>query len=224
MKVRIFLKSYLQLIFQDFWYLTMLFAIIVFGLTADHLLGIDSIKKYSLLLIGSFFLSLFSTMNLYHNDSRQNKYLKQKVASYWADTLSQFLVALIVNIFSGCLIFIFSLILNRDILLDTVGILTLIAVGFLGSSIATLFKTQWGRHSSLGQVGVLIFVYLALSGSVISLLDYVEWLLPPLSKIIVTLQSKPFIPQLLPITGQTFLYGLVLFIISSLIYRPKKMH
>lgn len=222
MKVRILLKSYLQMFFQDFLYLTMLFAMIVVGLTADSLFNISPVKKYSLLLLGAFFLALFSTMHLYYNDSRQNKYLKQKVASYWADTLSQFLVAIIVNLFSGILIFIFSLILNRDIMLDTVGILTLVAVGFLGSSIATLFKTQWNKHSSLGQIGTLVFIYLSLSGSVIGPLESVDWLFPPLSKLIVTLKTTPEITQLLPITAQTFVYGLVLFVISSLVYWKRK--
>ena len=222
MKIKILMRSYLQLFFQNYLYLTMLFSIIVFGLTADNLLGISAIKKYSLLLIGMFFLSLFSTMNLYHNDSRQNKYLKQKVNSYWWDVLSQFLVALIINTFSGILIFIFSLILNRNIFLDTIGIITLISVGMLGSAIATLFRTQWYNHSSLGQVGVLVFVYLALSGSVISLLSYVDWLLPPLSKMIVALQKKPVITQLLPVTGQAFLYALIVFVISSFLYKKNR--
>jgi len=222
LKIKILLRSYLQLFFQNYLYLTMLFSIIVFGLTADNLLGISAIKKYSLLLIGMFFLSLFSTMNLYHNDSRQNKYLKQKVNSYWWDVLSQFLVALIINTFSGILIFIFSLILNRNIFLDTIGIITLISVGMLGSAIATLFRTQWYNHSSLGQVGVLVFVYLALSGSVISLLSYVDWLLPPLSKMIVALQKKPVITQLLPVTGQAFLYALIVFVISSFLYKKNR--
>jgi len=155
-------------------YLTMLFAIIVLGLTSDHLLGISPIKKYSLLLLGNFLLALLATMKFYYNDSQQNKYLKQRVHSYWSDVLSQFLVILIINIFSGVLIFIFSLILNRNIELDTVGILTLISVGLLGSSIAALFKTQWYRHSSLGQIGILVLVYLAFSGSVISLLEYID--------------------------------------------------
>lgn len=222
MKVKILLKNYLQLFFQNFFYLTMLFSIIVFGLTSSHLLEMNSLKKYSLLIIGIFFLSLFSTMNLYHNDSKQNKYLKQKINSYWADTLSQFLVALITNIFSGILIFIFSLILDRNLSLDIIGIITLVAVGLLGSSVATLFKTQWYNHSSMGQVGVLVFVYLALSGSIISILSYVEWLLPPLSKIIVTLQEKESITSLLPTAGQAFLYALILFFISSFVYKPKK--
>lgn len=203
-------------------YLTMLFAIIVLGLTSDHLLGISPIKKYSLLLLGNFLLALLATMKFYYNDSQQNKYLKQRVHSYWSDVLSQFLVILIINIFSGVLIFIFSLILNRNIELDTVGILTLISVGLLGSSIAALFKTQWYRHSSLGQVGILVLVYLAFSGSVISLLEYVDWLLPPLSKLMVALQTNPSIPNLLPITGQTYLYSMIIFVISSFIYKPKK--
>lgn len=222
MKVKILLKNYLQLFFQNFFYLTMLFSIIAFGLTSSHLLEMNSLKKYSLLIIGIFFLSLFSTMNLYHNDSKQNKYLNQKINSYWADTLSQFLVALITNIFSGILIFIFSLILDRNLSLDIIGIITLVAVGLLGSSVATLFKTQWYNHSSMGQVGVLVFVYLALSGSIISILSYVEWLLPPLSKIIVTLQEKESITSLLPTAGQAFLYALILFFISSFVYKPKK--
>jgi len=203
-------------------YLTMLFAIIVLGLTSDHLLGISPIKKYSLLLLGNFLLALLATMKFYYNDSQQNKYLKQRVHSYWSDVLSQFLVILIINIFSGVLIFIFSLILNRNIELDTVGILTLISVGLLGSSIAALFKTQWYRHSSLGQIGILVLVYLAFSGSVISLLEYVDWLLPPLSKLMVALQTNPSIPNLLPITGQTYLYSMIIFVISSFIYKPKK--
>lgn len=222
MKIKILLKSYLQLFFQNFFYLTMLFSLIVFGLTGSHLLGINSLKKYSLLLIGIFFLSLFSTMNLYYNDSKQNKYLKQKVNSYWADTFCQFLVALITNMFSGILIFIFSLILDQNLSLDIIGIITLITVGMLGSAIATLFRTQWYNHPSTGQVGILVFVYLALSGSIIGILSYVEWLLPPLSKIIVVLQEKESITSLLPFSGQAFLYALILFLISSFIYKPKK--
>jgi len=222
LKIKILLRSYLQLYFQDFLYLTMLFSIIVFGLTADSLLGIGSIRKYNLLLIGMFFLALFSTMNLYRNDSQQNKYLKQRVNNYWLDALSQLLVALIVNIFSGILIFVFSLILNQNVLLDVTGITTLISVGMLASGIATLFKTQWYRHSSIGQVGVLIFTYLAFSGSVISLLNDVEFIMPPLSKIIMTLRRKGEITALLPVAGQTFLYALILFLISSFIYKEKK--
>lgn len=222
LKVKILLRSYLQLLFQNFLYLTMLFSIIVFGLTANTLLDITSVKKYSLLLIGIFFLSLFSTMNLYYNDSKKNLYLKQKVDSYWADVLSQFIVALILNIFSGILIFIFSLILNQNLVLDIVGIVTLIASGMLGSAIATLFKTQWHNHSSLGQVGVLVFVYLALTGSVINFLNYVEFILPPLSKMIMILQDKGSITQLLPVAGQAFLYALILFFIASFLYKENK--
>lgn len=200
----------------------MLFGIIVFGLTANQLLGIGTIKKYSLLLIANFFLSLFATMNLYYNDSRQNKYLKQRVNNDWLDSLSQFLVALIVNVFSGVLIFIFSLIFSSDVFLDVVGILTLVAVGILGSAIATICKTQWYAHSSLGQIGVLVLVYLALTGSVIQVLSYAEVIFPPVSKLLMALQNKPEITGLLPITGQTFLYSFVLFLISGFIYRKKK--
>lgn len=219
LKIKILLRSYLQMLFQDFLYLAMLFAIIVFGMTADHLLGISPVKKYSFLLIGMFFLSLFTTMNLYRNDQQNNRYLKQKINSYWYDVLSQFLVSLIENIFSGILVFIFSLILNRNLVLDAVGITTLVAVGLLGSAIATLFKSQWSRNNGVGQVGVLVFIYLSLVGSVISFLEKIEIILPPLSKILVTLQTKPVIQDLLPVAGQTFLYALILFLISALVYR-----
>lgn len=222
MKIRMLLHSYFQLFLQDFLYLTMLFSIIVFGMTAEHLLGISSVKKYSLLLIGMFFLSLLSTMNLYHNDSKQNKYLKQKINNSWLDSFCQFLVALIINIFSGILIFIFSLILNQDVLFDLTGILSLISVGMLGSGIATLFQTQWYRHSSLGQIGTLVLVYLAFSGSVISILSYADWIMPPLSKMIVILKRDSQISQLLPVAAQAFLYALILFVISGFLYREKK--
>lgn len=222
MKVRILLKSYLQLYFQNFLYLTMLFSIIVFGLLADHLLEIGNLKKFSLLLIAMFLLSLFSTMNLYYNDSQQNKYLKQKINSHFADWLSQLLVAVIANLFSSVLIFIFSLILDSNILLDFVGILSLFSVGFLGSGIATLFQTQWYNHSTVGQIGALIFTYLAFSGSVVSILTAVEWLLPPLSKIIITLQNTSSITKILPIVGQTLLYAIILFFISGLVYKKNR--
>lgn len=221
-KLKVLLRSYLQLLFQDFLYLTMLFSIIVLGLTADSLLNIGSIKKFSLLLISMFFLSLFSTLNLYHNDKKYNQYLKQKVNSYWTEVIAQFLTAVIANLISSILIFIFSLIMDNNWLQDLVGILTLFAVGLLGSSIATLFKTQWYNHSNFGQIGTLVFVYLALSGSVISFLSYVEWLLPPLSKLVVTVRQDSSIINLLPITGQTFLYAIILFLISSFIYKEKK--
>lgn len=222
MKVRILLKSYLQLYFQNFLYLTMLFSIIVFGLLADHLLEIGNLKKFSLLLIAMFLLSLFSTMNLYYNDSQQNKYLKQKINSHFADWLSQLLVAVIANLFSSILIFIFSLILDSNIFLDFVGISSLFSIGFLGSGIATLFQTQWYNHSTIGQIGVLIFTYLAFSGSVVSILTAVEWLLPPLSKIIITLQNTSSITKLLPIVGQTLLYAIILFFISGLVYKKNR--
>lgn len=219
MKVRVLLKNYLQFIFQDFLYLTMLFSIIVFGLTADQLLSIDYREKFSLLLIGMFFLSLFSTMALYHNDKVYNLYLRQKINSYWSEVGSQFLAILILNIISGVLIFAFSLIPGKDIFLDLVGIIALFSVGVLGSSIATLFKTQWQKHSSLGQIGTLVFVYLALSGSVISIFKNFEMISPPLSRMIVTLHNGSSIIELLPIAGQTFLYALVLFVISLFIYK-----
>lgn len=222
MKVRILLKSYLQLYFQNFLYLTMLFSIIVFGLLADHLLEIGNLKKFSLLLIAMFLLSLFSTMNLYYNDSQQNKYLKQKINSHFADWLSQLLVAVIANLFSSVLIFFFSLILDSNILLDFVGISSLFSVGFLGSGIATLFQTQWYNHSTVGQIGALIFTYLAFSGSVVSILTAVEWLLPPLSKIIITLQNTSSITKILPIVGQTLLYAIILFFISGLVYKKNR--
>lgn len=222
MKIKVLMRSYLKLFFQDFLYLTMLFAIIIFGFVADQLLDISSVKKFSLLMIGMFFLALFSMMNAYHNDSQQNEYLKQKVNSYWWDALAQFLVALIVNIFSGILIFIFSQIFNRNILLDVSGILTLISVGMLGTGIATLFKTQWYRHQSLGQIGTLVFVLLALSGSTVGLLNVVEWILPPLSKLITTVQTEDSITRLLPLAGQTFIYADILYIISGFLYHENK--
>jgi hypothetical protein len=200
----------------------MLFSIIVFGLLADHLLEIGNLKKFSLLLIAMFLLSLFSTMNLYYNDSQQNKYLKQKINSHFADWLSQLLVAVIANLFSSVLIFIFSLILDSNILLDFVGISSLFSVGFLGSGIATLFQTQWYNHSTVGQIGALIFTYLAFSGSVVSILTAVEWLLPPLSKIIITLQNTSSITKILPIVGQTLLYAIILFFISGLVYKKNR--
>lgn len=222
MKVKILLRSYLQMFFQNFLYLTSLFTIIAFGLMAGHLLNISELKKYSLLLISIFLLSLLSTMNLYYNDSKRNIYLKQKVNSYWADVLSQFLVALITNTFSAVLIFIFSLILNQDLLLDVIGIFALFSCGMLGSAIATLFKTQWYYHSSLGQVGVLVFVYLAFLGSVIDLLNHVEFILPPLSKMIMTLQLEASITKLLPTAIQAFLYSIILFLVSSFFYKKSK--
>lgn len=200
----------------------MLFSIIVFGLLADHLLEIGNLKKFSLLLIAMFLLSLFSTMNLYYNDSQQNKYLKQKINSHFADWLSQLLVAVIANLFSSVLIFIFSLILDSNIFLDFVGISSLFSVGFLGSGIATLFQTQWYNHSTVGQIGALIFTYLAFSGSVVSILTAVEWLLPPLSKIIITLQNTSLITKILPIVGQTLLYAIILFFISGLVYKKNR--
>lgn len=221
-KIRILLRIYLQMLFQDFLYLTMLFSIIVFGLTADHLLEISSIKKFSLLLVAIFFLALFSTMNLYHKDKIYNRYLKQKIDSYWSEVGAQIIAALIINLVSGILIFLFSNIADGDLLMDVIGIVSLIAVGFLGSAIATLFKTQWYRHASLGQIGTLVLVYLALSGSVIQVLSYAEVIWPPLSKMIVTLQREASITALLPVAGQTFAYALVLFLISSFIYRKKK--
>ena len=169
-----------------------------------------------------FLLSLFSTMNLYYNDSQQNKYLKQKINSHFADWLSQLLVAVIANLFSSVLIFIFSLILDSNILLDFVGISSLFSVGFLGSGIATLFQTQWYNHSTVGQIGALIFTYLAFSGSVVSILTAVEWLLPPLSKIIITLQNTSSITKILPIVGQTLLYAIILFFISGLVYKKNR--
>ncbi|QCX23851.1 hypothetical protein [Companilactobacillus futsaii] len=222
MKIRILLKSYLQLYFQNFLYLTMLFSIIAFELLANHLLEIGNLKKFSLLLIAMFILSLFSTMNLYYNDSRQNKYLKQKINSHWADWSSQLLVAVITNLFSSILIFIFSLLLRDNVLVDFVGILGLFSVGFLGSGIATLFQTQWYDHSTVGQIGVLLFIYLAFSGSVVNILTAVEWLLPPLSKIIMTLQVTSSITKLLPIVGQTLLYAMILFFISGLVYKKNR--
>jgi hypothetical protein len=161
-------------------------------------------------------------MNLYHNDKVYNHYLKQKVNSYWSEVISQFLTVLILNIISGILIFAFSLILSKDIFLDVVGIVALISVGFLGSSIAALFKTQWQNHSSLGQIGTLVFVYLALSGSVVGIFQNFEVIFPPLSRMIVSLQSNSSITKLLPIAGQTFLYALVLFVISCFIYKKNK--
>lgn len=222
LKVKVLFRSYLQILLQNFLYLTMLFGMIIFGLTADNLLEISVIKKYSILLIGMFFLSLFTTMNLYYNDSRQNKYLKQKVDNSWLDSVSQFLIALVLNIFSGILIFVFSLIFNDNVWQDVVGIVALISVGMLGSSIATICKTQWYKHPNLGQVGVLVFTYLALSGSVITVLSYAELLFPPVSKMVVLLQTKPSITNLFPVTGQAFLYSIILFIISSFIYKSKK--
>lgn len=222
MKVKILLKSYLQFVFQDFLYLTMLFSIIIFGLTADQLLSIDYHEKYSLLLLGMFFLSLFSTMNLYHNDKKYNHYLKQKVDSYWAEVLSQFLTILIFNIIAGILIFIFSLILDGNILMDLSGIIALISMGILGSAIAALFKTQWYSHFSLGQIGTLVMVYLALSGSVIEIFHPFEIIFPPLSKMIISLHSNIAITQLLPLSGQTIIYSLILFIASCFIYKRNK--
>lgn len=212
----------MQFIFQNFLYLTLLFSIIVFGLTADKLLSIDSHEKYSLLLIGIFFLSLFSTMNLYYYDKKYNHYLKQKVDSYWAEFFSQFLTIIISNLISGILIFAFSQIFISDIILDLVGVLTLISVGILGGSIAALFKTQWYDHSSFGQIGILVFVYLALSGSVISIFKPVQILFPPLSELITNLHSTASIVSLLPVAGQTLAYSLVLFLISSFIYKRNR--
>lgn len=120
------------------------------------------------------------------------------------------------------MIFIFSLILCKNIFLDVVGIVSLISVGFLGSSIATLFKTQWQKHSSLGQIGTLVFVYLALSGSVVNIFKNIEMIFPPLSRMIVSLHSNSSIVKLLPLAGQTFLYALILFVISWFIYKKNK--
>ena len=200
----------------------MLFAIISFGLLSSHLLEIGNLKKFSLLLISMFLLSLISTMNLYFNDSQQNKYLKQKINSHWADWLSQVLLAVIVNLFSSVLIFIFSLLLNDDMLQNLIKILMLFSVGLLGSSIATVFQTQWYNHSALGQIGVLILLYLAFAGNVFNILTAVEWLLPPLSKIIITLQETSSITSLLMVVGQTLLYAMILFFISGLVYKKTR--
>lgn len=213
MKIKFLVDNFLKLIFRDYLYLSLLFILLVIKFTIDSALGLSNLQKIEIFIILTFIIGLISGLNFFRNDQLYNRYVKQKINNYWLYISVQTVILLLMNILTAVLTFINTA--------DWVLIILFTTSGFVGTEIAMILKLRFEKHPIVGQIGILILLYLSLSDSSSGILYYVNWILPPISKMIVTLQDGHSLQALLPIAGQQFVYGIILFAISGVFYQKK---
>ncbi|MFC6322564.1 hypothetical protein [Companilactobacillus baiquanensis] len=213
MKIKFLVDNFLKLIFRDYLYLSLLFILLVIKFTIDSALGLSNLQKTEIFIILTFIIGLISGLNFFRNDQLYNRYVKQKINNYWLYISVQTVILLLMNILTAVLTFINTA--------DWVLIILFTTSGFVGTEIAMILKLRFEKHPIIGQIGILILLYLSLSDSSSGTLYYVNWILPPISKMIVTLQDGHSLQALLPIAGQQFVYGIILFAISGVFYQKK---
>lgn len=217
MKTKYLFENFFKLILCDYLYLTLLFILAIVELSINSLLSLDATQRFSLLIVLSFVCGFLSAMNFLRNDAIHNRYFKQKINSYWLYIAIQLLTLLISNIIIAVIGFIFSFMINWGIF----AIINLTTTSFVGTGLAFLLKLRFDKHPLWGQLGVAIFLYLALADSSTGVLYYINWVLPPISKMIVTFQDQLSMKALLPISGRQLIYSLLLFVISGVFYQKK---
>lgn len=218
MKVKVLLANFINLILRNFLYITLLMFFISFELTINVVLKLNMNQKFGFLVIGMFFLSLLTSMNFLKNDSEQNRYLSQKISNYWLYFVMQVLALFIMVVFSAIIMSFISFTFSIN---SMVAILPLATTGFVGVGIAFICKPQWNNHQYIGQIGIILLVYIALVGSSSTILNYVEWFIPPVSKMITIFQEQSSIRALIPVAIQQLVYSCVLIILSGTFYERK---
>ncbi len=189
-----------------------------FELAINSLLELNMNQKFGLLVIGVFFVSLLTSMNFLKNDAAVNRYLFQKINNYWLYFLMQVLTLTIVAIFSAIVMSIFSFTFSIN---SIVAILPLATTGLVGVGIAFICKPQWNNHPYIAQIGIVVFVYIALAGTGDNILNYIQWFIPPVSKVITIFQEQSSIRALIPVSIQQLVYSCVLIILSGTFYEKK---
>ncbi|APX71878.1 hypothetical protein M5C72_01665 [Companilactobacillus allii] len=218
MKVKVLLINFINLILRNFLYPTLLMIFLSFELAINSLLELNMNQKFGLLVIGVFFVSLLTSMNFLKNDAAVNRYLFQKINNYWLYFLMQVLTLTIVAIFSAIVMSIFSFTFSIN---SIVAILPLATTGLVGVGIAFICKPQWNNHPYIAQIGIVVFVYIALAGTGDNILNYIQWFIPPVSKVITIFQEQSSIRALIPVSIQQLVYSCVLIILSGTFYEKK---
>ncbi len=176
-------------------------------------LALSNTQQVIILIIATFLIGLISGLGFFKNDQLYNRYVKQRVSNYWLYITTQAIILLLLDLLTALLAFASTK--------NWILIILFTTSGFVGTTIAMILKPRFEKHSIVGQIGILILLYLSLADSSSGLLYYVNWILPPISKMIVSLQDGHSIQALLPIAGQQFVYGIILFAISGVFYQKK---
>ncbi|WP_125712447.1 hypothetical protein [Companilactobacillus kedongensis] len=213
MKIKFLADNFFKMIFRDYLYMSLLFMLGIVEFTMYSKLALSNIQQVIILIIVTFLIGLISGLNFFKNDQLYNRYVKQKVSNYWLYISTQAIVLLLMDLLTALLAFAGTK--------NWILIILFTTSGFVGTAIAMILKPRFEKHSIVGQIGILILLYLSLADSSSGLLYYVNWILPPISKMIVTLQDGHSIQALLPIAGQQFVYGMILFAISGVFYQKK---
>lgn len=213
MKIKFLMDNFFKLVFRDYLYLSMLFMMMIFKFTIAPILGLSGSQNVELLIVLTFFMGLINGLNFFKNNQLYNRYVKQKVGNYWLYISVQTVILLLTNILTAVLTFINTA--------DWLLIILFTTSGFVGTTMAMLLKPRFEKHPIVGQISMFILIYLSLADSSSGVLYYINWVLPPISKMIVTLQDGHSIQALLPVAGQQFVYGIILFAISGVFYQKK---
>ncbi|MQS53288.1 hypothetical protein [Companilactobacillus mishanensis] len=216
MKFKLLYSNFSKLLLKDYLYPIMLAFLIIFELMFGLLISGSSTIKFSVLVILNFFFALLMAMSFLKNDQRENRYFKQRIGSYPRYVIVQMLVLVSANVITAIISGIFSFLISSSPINNATMILTLITTEILGTSIALLFRSQWGSHKYLAPIGLIIFILFALADSNNYILSYVNWILPPVNIVVETFQEQSGMSRLLPLALRQLIYAMVLLTISGL--------
>lgn len=188
---------------------------IIFEIMFNMLIGSNTTIKFTSIIIMNFFIAIILAMYFLKKDTDENRYLKQRVNNYHLYAITQMLVLvtanLILAIFSGIFTFMFS---NSPGANATM-LLTLITTQWVATAIVFTCRSQWTNHKYIATICLVIVVFFALADSNNAVLVYINWILPPVSNMVVTFQEKSKMLALFPLVIRQLAYAIILFGISE---------
>ncbi|AKP67317.1 hypothetical protein [Companilactobacillus ginsenosidimutans] len=216
MKFRLLFTHFSKSLVEDLVYPILLIFMVMFELMFNILIGSSAAVKFPSIIILNFFFAIILTMYFLKKDTVENKYLKQRVNNYSLYVSTQMLVMMLASVVTGIVSGIFTFLFSASPAGNGIMFLTLMTTGIIGSAIVFTCRSLFTSHKYTAAICLLIIVFFSLADSNNEILNYINWILPPISNIAVTFQEKSNMTVLFPLVIRQFVYSIILFVISGL--------
>lgn len=199
---------------DDLIYPIFLGLLVIFELFFNLLIDSEKAVKFPSIIILNFFFALIMAMYFLQKDTRQNRYLKQRINDYYLYASTQMIVLVVFNFITALVSGIFTFLFSASPAANGTMILVLMTTSWIATAIAFICRSQWTSHKYIAAASLLVIVLLTLADSNNSILVYINWVLPPVSNLVVTFQEHSNMVALLPLVMRQFVYAIILFGIS----------
>jgi predicted neutral ceramidase superfamily lipid hydrolase len=148
-------------------------------------------------------------------DTNENKYLKQRINDYWEYTISQITTLVLFDLMTAIISGICTGIFSDTPAANAAMFLTLMTTAWLGTAIVFVCRSLYTNHKYIAALCLVLIVLFSFADSNNNILIYINWVLPPVSNIIVTFQEHSNMVSVLPLVLRQLIYAIILFVISG---------